>query len=884
MAYTINLTDGTIFATVDAGTVNNASSMTLIGKNYAGYGQFLDNNFIHLLENSADTTAPSAPLTGQLWWDKTNALLKVYTGVAFKSISAATSSTTAPTNNVIGDFWYDTVNQQLKVWTGAAFLVIGPAFTSAEGISGAIPETINDSSATPHDVTSLYVDNERVAVVSKDANFTPAAPTVTTFPTIYTGITLTNSGSPVFAGSATNAQLLDSLDSTDFMRATANTSTTGTVKVLNNTGLFVGSANVFNVNISSNDARIKSDISTGNLIIQANVGGTTYDVAKALGSNGTFAVSNAITVGTTAVVTGNITGSNLITGGLITATGNIIGGNVNTVLVGATTLSATANVQGGNLRTTGVISSTGNITSAGNTTSSFFLGNGSQLTGLSLGVSVTKFVNGTTEGNIGAPNGNVTFTVGGVANVVVIDTGTLYANLSTPSIAKTGTNAIGNIGSLNNYFNQVFTVVVSATTLSATGNVIGGNVTTGGLISATGNITGGNVLGGANVNATTHTGTTVSVTGNITGGNVLGGANVNATTHTGTTVSVTGNITGGNVTTAGIANIGIAAITGAATVGTTLSVTGNVTGGNVSTANVNATTHTGTTVSVTGNITGGNVIATHFGSGAALSSLTGANVTGTVPLATTAGTAGTAGTVTTAAQGNITSVGTLTSLSATGNVTASYFLGNGSLLTGLVPSGMIMMWSGSVASIPSGWLLCNGTSGTPNLMDRMVIGAGSSYAVNATGGAATTTLAEANLPSHTHTYSSTSGTTSVDHNHTYSGTSSGQSVTHTHAVTDPGHAHAIDEYTMFGTGAGTPRGVLNDGGLGSLGTVNTGTALTGVTIGDASVDHTHTYSGTSAGANVTHTHSVSGTTAATGSGTAVATISPYYALAYVMKS
>jgi hypothetical protein len=79
-----------------------------------------------------------------------------------------------------------------------------------------------------------------------------------------------------------------------------------------------------------------------------------------------------------------------------------------------------------------------------------------------LGVSVTKFVNGTTEGNIGVTNGNVTFSVGGVANVVVIDTGTLYANLSTGSISKFGTNAVGNIGSSSNYFNQVFATATTA--------------------------------------------------------------------------------------------------------------------------------------------------------------------------------------------------------------------------------------------------------------------------------------------------------------------------------------------------------------------------------------------------------------------------------------
>ena len=457
MAYTINLTDGTVFATISDGTVNTASSMILVGKNYAGYGEFLDENFIHLLESGSNTTAPSAPLTGQLWWDKTNNLLKVYNGTLFKTISAATSSATAPTSNVTGDLWYDTVNQQVKVYTGTGFIVVGPAFTSAEGTAGAIPETINDSGGTPHFVTSLYVNNSRVAIVSKDANFTPAAPTATTFPTIYTGITLTNTGSPVFAGTATNAALLDSLDSTDFMRATANTSTTGTVSVLNNTGLFVGASSVFNVNTTTTDANIKSNISNGNLVIQANVGGTTYTVARALGSNGTFAIANAATVGTTLGVTGNVTGGNLVTAGQLTATGNVTGGNILTAaLVQGTTVSATANVIAGNVSTAGRVTATGNIISAANISGTYLLGNGSQLTGLSLGVSVTKFQNGTTEGAVGTSGGNINFNVGGVSNVVVIDTSTVYANVVNVNNITTPGNATGNIGSASNPFNRVF--------------------------------------------------------------------------------------------------------------------------------------------------------------------------------------------------------------------------------------------------------------------------------------------------------------------------------------------------------------------------------------------------------------------------------------------
>lgn len=475
-AYTINLTDGTVFATIPEGTTNTDSSVTLIGKNYAGYGQFLDDNFIQALENFSSASSAgnptvaqlASPLTGQLWWDKTNGLLKVYNGTGWKVISGASASSTQPSSSVVGDLWYNSSTQQLNVCSVAGapgtFIVVGPAYSSSTGVAGAIPETINDGGGSPHFVTSLYVNNTRVAIVSKDASFTPAAPTSTTYPTIYPGITLTNSGSPVFAGDATNAQQLDSLDSTDFMRATANTATTGRLQVNNANGIYIGTSNVVNISQSTNDGLVTSQVSNGNLIIRANVGGTIYNVAQALGATGTFAVSNAATVGTTLGVTGNITGGNLLSGGLILVTGNITGGNLTTAGLGNFgSVTVTGNVNGGNLRTGGQLSATGNVTSAANVAGTYFLGNGSQLTGLSAAVSVTKIENGTSKGEINTPNGNIAFTVGGTANVVVIDTSTLYGNvLSCQSIAHTGTNAVGNIGSSGSYFNQVFATATTA--------------------------------------------------------------------------------------------------------------------------------------------------------------------------------------------------------------------------------------------------------------------------------------------------------------------------------------------------------------------------------------------------------------------------------------
>jgi len=289
MSYTINLTDGALFATIADGTINTSSSMTLVGKNYAGYGQFLDTNFIHLLENASNTTAPGAPLTGQLWWDSGNGLMKVYTGTTWKTISSATSSATQPTNNVTGDLWYDTVNQQLNVWTGTSWLLVGPQFTAGQGTTGAIAATITDNTSVTHTVIELYVNDDIVGIVSKDATFTPAV-AISGFTTVRPGITLATligSQVPLFQGTATNAQTLNSLSSSQFMRADANTSTTGTLSVLNTTGLAVGANSDFRVSVSGTDVTLRNQTSGGNLYFGVNVAGNVTPTLVMYGANGT---------------------------------------------------------------------------------------------------------------------------------------------------------------------------------------------------------------------------------------------------------------------------------------------------------------------------------------------------------------------------------------------------------------------------------------------------------------------------------------------------------------------------------------------------------------------------------------------------------------------
>lgn len=157
-----------------------------------------------------------------------------------------------------------------------------------------------------------------------------------------------------------------------------------------------------------------------------------------------------------------------------------------------------------------------------------------------------------------------------------------------------------------------------------------------------------------------------------------------------------------------------------------------------------------------------------------------------------------------------------------------------------LPAGVIMIWSGSSGAIPSGWLLCNGASGTPDLRDKFVVGAGSTYAVNATGGSANATL--------------------VSHSHTITITDPGHD--HTANVTDPGHTHNLPGGTSSGGTIQTQLGV-NSTASNGVSSSNT----TGITVD-----------------NVSNTTGITASSNTQGSSATNANLPPYYALCYIMKA
>jgi hypothetical protein len=279
MAYNISLSNGTqlISGGLPDGTIDTTnSSLTLVGKNYPGYGTFLNQNFVQLMENFSKSSAPAAPLPGQLWWDSGTKYLKLNTSstkgtasAAWKTLVTMSSSSSAPSNPVTGEQWWDTVNTQLKVWNGSGWSIIGPAAAAATGNTGAIPDTIvSISPAATYVVLKFYIDNTLVGIWSKESSFTTA---VTGFNTINRGLNLSSAISQAFYGNADVANNLNvsgvSIPATSFLRNDQSGTVNGAVNFTNDTGIKFGAGSDFEGFVSSDDVILRNVTNNGNLIL-----------------------------------------------------------------------------------------------------------------------------------------------------------------------------------------------------------------------------------------------------------------------------------------------------------------------------------------------------------------------------------------------------------------------------------------------------------------------------------------------------------------------------------------------------------------------------------------------------------------------------------------
>jgi hypothetical protein len=346
MAYNIVKSDGTPLATINDGQTNStATSLTLVGKNFAGYGTFLNENFVKLLENFASANEPANPKQGQVWYQTSTKVLQVYNGSAWKSISGAQSIADEPTYRVAGDLWFDSVNQQLKVWSGANWVVIGPSFTSTTGTSGAVADTVIDSSQFSHVVVKFFVQNQLVAVLSKDSAFQPAT-TIPGFPTIKPGLNLARGTTPelIFYENANNASYLGTLAADQYLTKD-NALLTSKLVIRNNDGIELeepsGTVTNAQLNISNNNIQLVSLIRGNGFLIRTkpdNAGGAFQTVLAVDKVTGLISVLNDPTESAGIATKNYVDGKDTATRAKLTTTEVAINGNVSTLTANTTSV------------------------------------------------------------------------------------------------------------------------------------------------------------------------------------------------------------------------------------------------------------------------------------------------------------------------------------------------------------------------------------------------------------------------------------------------------------------------------------------------------------------------------------------------------------------
>jgi hypothetical protein len=228
MAYEVNKFNGVFITSVADGTIDTTTDLRLVGKNYAGYGEVQNENFVHLLENFANITSPPKAITGQIWFDTSAKKLKFYDGAKFKTAGGAEASASAPSGLSVGDFWWDTAAKQLYTYTGTEFTLIGPIASPDLGTSVISPAVVYGTLTTaegPHTILKVIADSKTIAVISKAAfTLDTAKNTIDDFTVIKKGITLVKSQTGVssddfvFWGTSSNANRLGGFTADQYIK------------------------------------------------------------------------------------------------------------------------------------------------------------------------------------------------------------------------------------------------------------------------------------------------------------------------------------------------------------------------------------------------------------------------------------------------------------------------------------------------------------------------------------------------------------------------------------------------------------------------------------------------------------------------------------------
>lgn len=275
MSYVVNKSDGTVLVEIPDSTLDQTTTdLTLIGKNSSNYGEFYNENLVHLLENFANSTQPSTPLVGQLWFDLTDNRLKVYDGTTFKVSGGTIVSAYKPTTIASGDIWLNSTTNQLNFQVGTDTILVGPLYTKQQGTTGWIPGDLIDSNNVLHTVVYLYVGSTLLGLFSKDQFIIQAgAPELAAFNSqIRVGFNPSTYPDIKFYAPTEQSDTLIAADGSlkhaeDFVSILGDSTILGKLSIQNSTPLVLGTgvaSGLVEMNLTGSAFQIKSNASNQN--------------------------------------------------------------------------------------------------------------------------------------------------------------------------------------------------------------------------------------------------------------------------------------------------------------------------------------------------------------------------------------------------------------------------------------------------------------------------------------------------------------------------------------------------------------------------------------------------------------------------------------------